>query len=277
MARTQRRNTKRLFFNPACSNKALHMAKKKKKMDVTRSGRKSNKPKILSPMLLGKTYTDGSRDRICDIPIPARLFDTLEKPKLKNTSSDSYTKDNTRKACPSKKEINTYLSSLVTQKGSNCFVLDGANYMSTKELLKNPNVSKVDIANNCEETAKKLQRKTKDRDNVNVHSMPDMDFFQENPGSQYDLIYLDRTGWWEKPVSPDGAKEAVDLITKTNQLHYNGTLAITISEMMVTKNSEVSKAICDMEKRDFVLIEEFYYRGSCSPMATLIFKKAIRI
>lgn len=273
MARAQRRNTTRLFFNPACPTKKLHMVKRKKNPDVTRSGRKSNKPKILSPMLLGKTYTDGSRDRICDIPIPARLFETLEKPKVNDKSYDIYTKDNTRKACPSKKEINTYLSSLVTQKGSNCFVLDGANYMSTKELLKNPNVSKVDIANNCEETAKKLQRKTKDRDNVDVHSMTDMDFFQENPDSQYDLIYLDRCGWWEKPVSPDGAKEAVDLITKTNQLHYNGTLAITISEMMRTKNSEVSQALRDMETRDFVLIDEFYYRGESSPMATLVFKK----
>jgi len=253
------------------------MVKKKKKIDVTRSGRKSNKPKILSPMLVGKTYTDGSRDRICDIPIPARLFETLEPPKLKNMSSDIYTKDNTRKACQSKKEINTYMSSLVTQKGSNCFVLDGVNYMSTKELLKNQNVSKVDIANNVEETAKAIQRKTKDRDNVNVHSMSDMDFFQENPDSQYDLIYLDRCGWWEKPVSPDGAKEAVDLITKTNQLHYNGTLAITITEMMRTKNTEISKSLRGMEARDFVLIKEFRYRGEKAPMATLVFKKAIRI
>lgn len=224
MARPRRQNTTRLLFNPACPNKTLHMVKKKKKNDVTRSGRKSNKPKILSPTLKGTTYTDGSRDRLCDAPM---RFET-DIIKTNYDLSDCYKKDTSRKVCPFKKAINTFCSESVTTPYANACVLDGKLSRSTNELLRNENIIHVDIPNCSTKTSTHLQNKFKGHDKVSVHQMTDYEFFKKHVNSQYELIYLDRCGWYVLPKSTNGTKDVVELIVKQNQLAPGGVIGITV-------------------------------------------------
>lgn len=203
-------------------------------------------------------------------------FDTSDVVKKFHQSSDPYSKDKVKTKCPFKTEINAYLSSLVTKDCSSCMVLDAEKYLTTKELLKNPNVIHIDIANNDNDTVHKLKRKIKTHDIVSVHAMSDLDFFNKYTESYYDLIYLDRMGWWEKRVSKDAPRDVVECIIKNNQLNRGGHIAITMRLRGLSSkeiDTDISNCLTYMSQNGFTLVNEYKYSGSRVPMLTFVFKR----
>lgn len=188
----------------------------------------------------------------------------IVKPK---TTGDPYKKDDMKRPCPHKKEINTYLASLPVPKGAKTLVLDAHKAMTTRELLKNDNIATVDIVNKEEDVADILEKKFKKNKRVNVHSSDAYDFVVQTDNTQYDIQYYDMCGMFYGNTTKSHA--IAKHVTDNNMVAPGGYLAFTMYNGR-TSTDQTQACLDFMKSTGFELVKSWKYGKQ---MSTLVFKK----
>lgn len=253
---------KRLFFNPSSSTKDTFMKDELiHNKTIARVKRRRITRKFYNPscsvksIFLDEILSENSRQFI----VPKHVEKNI---------GDVYKKDNMRKECSIKKQINQFVASHV-KSGDKCIVLDAKKVRTTKHILKAvPDVKKIVIPNNSQ-AFYDIERFAKNKDNVFTKHVSLFEHVSKST-EKYDVIYMDTCGQFTTGKDND-LKSTIDICLKKKMLNKNGLLGITI-----TKRSSIGLKNVDWDCFEFVIDhhEHMDYQTcfSYGSMVTLFFK-----
>lgn len=182
-------------------------------------------------------------------------------PKSSFLKPERYVKDNSGTACPAKVEINRMLSRYITKRGSKCLVLDGKKALTSRVLLKNPNVHVIDVPNysSAYESLKLVK-------GINPYPVSLYDFVTFTK-IKYNAMYLDTCGWFSTKNDDRDLKASIRVILRRRLLKIDGVIGLTVSKR--SDSTQWSQAHDFMISNDFQMM----YKTEYGQMCTMFFKR----